>query len=179
MTTSTKNANETVTHAATEAAETCCRTAADAFKAGVEANQKLFTSMANTFSETFTKGWTPMNPMSMNPWASTMGTVPAAFERMTHAMNTLVDANARFASECNALMVDAMRTNARTLERSGALMVNHFTGKSAKPATDAAREIMDECQTFARQVTERCTKMTSEHTRHVAQVMDQVLANKA
>lgn len=174
-TTTAKPVNET-TNAATEAAQACCRTAADAFKSGVEANQKLFTSMANSFSETFTRGWTPM---TVNPWASNMGTMPAAFERMTQAMNTLVDANARFASECNAMLVDAMRSNARTLERSGVLMMNHVTGKNSKPATDAAREIVDECTTFARQLGERTTKMTADHARQVAQVMDQVITTKA
>ncbi|MBX3355421.1 MAG: hypothetical protein KF724_06955 [Phycisphaeraceae bacterium] len=179
--TTTKPVNETVTNAANEAAQACCRTAADAFKAGVEANQKLFTSMANSFSETFSRTWNPMafNPMSQ--WATTTGanTMPAAFERMTQAMNTMVDANARFASECNALFVDAMRAHARTLERSGALMLNHFTGKTAKPTPDAAREIMDECTTFARQMSERTTKMTADHARQVSQVMDHFLTCKA
>lgn len=171
--------NETRTNNAGAAAEACCRTAADAFKAGVEANQRLFTTMANSFSETFAKAWTPMTPASFNPWATAMGSVPAAFERMTQAMNTLVDANARFASECNALLVDAMRANARTIERCGAMMVNQFTGRSGKPAQDAAREIMDECSTFGRQMIERCSKMTSEQARQVAQAMEQTLAAKA
>lgn len=174
-TTNTKPTNDTTT-CATNAAEACCRGATDAFKAGVEANQKLFTSMANTFSETFAKGW---NPMSMNPFTAKVGTVPANFENMTKAMNTLVDANARFASECNAMVIDAMRANARTLEHTGALMVNHLTGKTTKPATDAAREILDECNTFAKQMSERTTKMTSDHARQVTQVMDQVLTAKA
>jgi len=190
MTTNTKTAPETNSHTATDAAEACCRTAAgtaeaccrnatDAFKAGVDANQKLFNTIANSFADTFAKGWNPMNPMNANPFTAKLGTVPAGFEQMTKAMNTLVDANARFASECNALVIDAMRANARTMEHTGSLMVNQLTGKTTKPATDAAREILDECNTFAKQMGERTTKMSTEHARQVSQVMEQVLTCKA
>lgn len=159
------------------AAESCCSSAADAFKAGLEANQKLFNSMTSAFTtavnEMTAKAW---NPAMNNPFAASFGTLPASFERMTKAMNTLVDANARFASECNALVIDAMRANARTLERAGTVMLGQLTGKAGKPVADATREIMDECGAFATQTSERLNRMNGEHLRQVTQVMEQVTA---
>ncbi len=167
-TTTKTTTNGAAAQTATAAAQACCNGVNDAFKAGVEANQNMFTAFTNAF----TKGWTP------EAFAAPAVTIPAAFEKMTKAMNSLVDSGARFATECNALAIDTLRTNARTIERTGDMMVGQLTGKTTKPAAETAREIFDEACGFTTKAGERAMKMNTEHAQRVSQVIDGAFACK-
>jgi hypothetical protein len=200
----TPDVKETV-HQVAQAAQTCCQGANDAFKAYAEATQKFF--------GTVTKAWTaPFASMPFgqfpNPFA---GQTPTAnwnaeamnslnccnpFDAMVKLMNGMVDANARFANECNALTVDAVRTNVRTIERLGSMMTEMneafaanaarvtgttaptapaaATGKNSKPFTDTAREIFDEASTFLAKTSERMMKMNTDHVQSMAKLMEEV-----
>ncbi len=181
MTTTTANTSKPQTDAVAQAAQqfntatqTCCQGANDAFKAYAEANQKLFSA--------FTKAWGfDAFAATVNPFVPGTTNVAAGFDATVKAMNGLVDANARFATECNAVVIDAIRTNVRTFERTGAVMLNQFAAvanapagtKCTKPVVDAAREIFDETSTFMTKTAERTMKMNTEHVQNVAKVLDE------
>jgi hypothetical protein len=175
-TTAAKNVANNATQTTAAAAQACCQGANEALKAGVDANQKMFGAFANAFSNPFA------NPFMAN-WNTDAFTtaIPAAFEKMSKAMHGMIEANARYATECNALVIDAMRTNARTMERTGNLMVSQLTGtngptgKSAKPVVDAAREIFDEASGFTTKAGERLMKLNTEHAQQVVQIMEQAM----
>lgn len=156
------------------ATQTCCKGANDAFKAYGEANQKLFSA--------FTKAWgfEAFNPFAMQTSTNPAAAMASSFDAAVKAMNGIVDANARFVTECNALMIDAIRTNVRTLERTGTLLasqMNQATApKNAKPMTDAAREIFDEASTLMTKTSERLLAMNTEHVQHLAKVMEESFA---
>ena len=178
---SAKPAVDAVTQATQQfssATQACCKGANDAFKAYGEANQKLFSA--------FTKAW---GFEAFNPFANTMTTNPTAamatnFDAAVKAMNGIVDANARFVTECNSLMIDAIRTNVRTLERTGALVASQMSqatgttpnAKAAKPVTDIAREIFDEASTLMTKTSERLLAMNTEHVQHLTKVMEETFA---
>lgn len=172
-TTTTNPTGKTTTNGTTSAtgtaAQACCQGATDAFKAGVETNQKMF----NTFTESLTKG------MNTNAFTMPVGTMPMAFEKMTKAMNSLVDSGARCMTECNTLMIDAMRNNARMIERTGDVMVGQMTGKSTKPVTETTREIFDEACGFSTKAGERLVKMTAEHAERVTTIVTEATACKS
>lgn len=153
--------------------QACCQGAQDAFKAGVEANQNLF----NSFMNAFTKTW------NMDAFKTPMNTVPAAFDKLTKAMNAVVDSNARFMNESSALAIDAVRTNVRTFERTGDIMLGQLMGqttcKSTKPAVESAREVFDEACSFASKASERLLKMNTDHVQNMSRVMDEMLVQKA
>lgn len=168
-------------------AQACCQGATEAFngvmdvmKSGVEASQKLMNTMTNTV----TKNASPFNMPNMFNMFNTDGvntpvmTVPTAFETMTKVMNSLVDANARFATECNAMAIDAVRSNARMIERTGTMMVDQMTSKSTKPVADTTREIFDEACSFATKAGERVMKLNAEHAQHIAQLANGVMTSK-
>lgn len=138
----------------------------DAFKAGCEANQKVM----NTFTNSFSKGF---NPFAV-PAMPTMD-MPAMFEKMTKAMNTMVDSTARMTTECGTICVDTMRNNARIVERTGDMMVAQFSGKTAKPAAETCREIFDEAASFTTKTNERIVKMNTEHAQRVATVVEETM----
>ncbi|HMN40902.1 MAG TPA: hypothetical protein PKE29_08650 [Phycisphaerales bacterium] len=167
-TTTTKTTtNGTTTQGTT--AQSCCQGATDAFKTGMDMNQK----MVAMFTETMTKGMN-MNPV-VQPFMGMTGTMPAAFEKMTKAMNSMVDSGARCMTECNTLMIDAMRNNARMIERTGDVMMGQMTGKSTRPVVETAREIMDEAMAFSTKAGERMTKMNTEHAQRVSMIMDETM----
>ncbi len=172
MTATTNKAAENTTCHGAAATKACCDGATEAFKAAVETNQKMF----NAFMGTFMKGW------NMDAFTSPAASMPAAFDKVTKAMNALVDSNARFATECNALLIDAVRTNARTVERTGDMLMGQFNAnvtrdgaKSAKPATETAREILDEAYGFATKTGERLMKMNNDRLQRLSEVMDELV----
>ncbi|MDZ4829401.1 MAG: hypothetical protein SGJ09_04280 [Phycisphaerae bacterium] len=165
-TTSTGTTKTTTTNATSQpnnaAAQACCQGANDAFKTGVDASQTMFNTFKNMFNVFNMDAFTA-------PFTATASTMPATFEKMTKAMNTLVDANARFVTECSTLTVDAMRTNARMLERTGDMMVSSMAGKNSKPVTETSREIFDEACAFTTKTGERVMKMNTEHGQTISQ----------
>jgi hypothetical protein len=183
----TPDTNKDAVAQMTQAAQACCQGANDAFKAYAEANQKLFGSFTKAWSTPFfntgwTAGWNPQTWEKSDNQACTMN----PFDSMVKMMNGVVDAHARFATECNALTIDAIRTNVRTLERMGTMMndmaatqASRVTGtpaaKNTKPFADTAREIFDEASTFMAKTSERMMKMNTEHVQSVAKVMDEVV----
>lgn len=138
----------------------------DAFKAGCEANQKVM----NTFTNSFSKGF---NPFAV-PAMPTMD-MPAMFEKMTKAMNTMVDSTARMTTECGTICVDTMRNNARIVERTGDMMVAQFSGKAVKPAAETCREIFDEAAAFTTKTNERIVKMNTEHAQRIATIVEETV----
>lgn len=140
----------------------------DAFKAGCEANQKVM----NTFTNNFSKGF---NPFAV-PAMPTMD-MPAMFEKMTKAMNAMVDSTARMTTECGTICVDTMRNNARIVERTGDMMVSQFSGKTpaTKPVAETCREIFDEAVGFTTKTNERIVKMNTEHAQRVAGVVEETM----
>ena len=142
--------------------------ATDTVKANMEAGQKMF----NTFADTFTKGW------NMNAFATPAVTMPAAFEKMTKVMNGMVEANAKLVTEMSTIAVETMKNNAKTMERTGEMMVAQMTSKTVKPMTEVAREIYDETVAFNSKTVERMTKLNTEHGQRVAQIMDETMVCK-
>jgi len=164
MTTATKTANNG-THAATAFTQQ----AADSVKANMEAGQRMF----NSFADTMSKGWNPA------AFATPAVTMPAAFEKMTKLMNGMVEANAKLVTEMSAMTVEAMKTNARTMERTGELAVAQWTGKpGAKPVMEVAREIYDEAAAFNTKTAERLAKLNAEHGQKLTQLMDETVTCK-
>lgn len=196
----TPDVKETV-HQVAQAAQTCCQGANDAFKAYAEATQKFFGTVTKAWTAPFASmpfGQFP-NPFTgqnaapawnadvMNSWNACN-----PLDAMVKLMNGMVDANARFANECNALTVDAVRTNVRTIERLGTMMTEMnesfaanaarvtgapapaTTSKNAKPFTDTAREIFDEASTFLAKTSERMMKMNTEHVQSMAKLVEEV-----
>jgi len=162
-TTTTKTANN-----GTTTAQNFNQQATDTVKTNMEAGQKMF----NTFADTFTKGW------NMNAFTTPAVTMPAAFEKMTKVMHGMVEANAKFVTEMSTIAVETMKNNAKTVERTGEMMVVQMTGKTTKPMTETAREIYDETVAFNNKTVERMTKLNTEHGQRVAQVMDETMTCK-
>lgn len=158
-TTATKTTNNGTVNPTTQAMN-------DAFKAGCEANQKVM----NTFTNSFSKGFNPFTAPAM----PTMD-MPAMFEKMTKAMNAMVDSTARMTTECGTICVDTMRNNARIVERTGDMMVAQFTGKATKPVTETCREICEEAVGFTTKTNERIVKMNTEHAQRVATVVEETI----
>lgn len=140
--------------------------ATDAVKTNMDAGQKMF----NTFTEQFTKGFNMNTVPAM--------TMPAMFEKMTKVMNGMVEANTKLVTEMSTIAVESMKVNARTMERTGEMMVAQMTGKSIKPATETAREIMEEANTFNTKTAERVTKLNTEHGQRVAAIMEETMTCK-
>lgn len=132
----------------------------------------------------------PWSATNWSNWTSNAFRNPFAFGNeafvgMTKTMNGMIDCNARLMTETNALVVDAMRANARTLERTGDLVLNAVacqmagekaSPKNAKPATETAREILDDACAFASKTTERALKLNSEYMQNVGKVVGQAFA---
>lgn len=199
MTAATANKNSTTATPATDhvaaATDACCRTAGDAMKAmksGLDAWTDASRSMFDAAAAAYSKGVAAIPGVAMpsgeqvaNPFAA-FTAFPAAFEQMTKAMNGLVDANARFATECTALAVDAVRTNARIVERTGEMVLTQVAAagkqvntKSATVANpqasiDTARAIFDESSTFARSAADRLLAIQGEHAKNIAVVTDRL-----
>lgn len=173
MTTTTTNKTTTNGTTTQAAAQACCQGASDAMKTGMESNQKMF----NMFTENMNK-MMGMNPFVMPAMNMPVGTMPMAFEKMTKAMNSMVDSSARCMTECNTLMIDAMRNNARVMERTGDMVVGQMTGKSVKPMGETCREIMDEAMGFSNKCSERMVKMNTEHAQRVSMVIDEAMTCK-
>jgi hypothetical protein len=142
--------------------------ATDTVKTNMEAGQKMF----NTFADTFTKGW------NMNAFATPAVTMPAMFEKMTKVMNSMVEANAKLVTEMSTIAVESMKNNAKSMERTGEMMVAQMTSKSVKPMTEVAREIYDETVAFNNKTVERMNKVGTEHGQRVAQIMDETMTCK-
>lgn len=166
--TATKPNNNGTTTNTTAAAQACCQTATDTVKTNMEAGQKMF----NTFTETFTKGF------NMNTMNTPMATMPAMFEKMTKVMHGMVEANAKLVTEMNTIAVESMKANARTMERTGEMMVGQMTGKTTKPVTETAREVYDEATAFNTKNVERMTKLSTEHAQRVTAIMDENMVCK-
>ncbi|HYC99997.1 MAG TPA: hypothetical protein VEB22_02125 [Phycisphaerales bacterium] len=152
----------------TATAQSFNQQATETVKANMEAGQKMF----NTFAETFTKGW------NANAFATPAVTMPAAFEKMAKVMNGMVEANAKLVTEMSAIAVETMKNNAKTMERTGEMMVAQMTAKSVKPMTETAREIYDETVALNNKTVERMTKLNTEHGQRVAQIMDENMTCK-
>lgn len=162
--TNTNTANKTASNTTFNAAQATT----DAVKSNMEAGQKMF----NTFTEQFSKGF------NMNTFAPAM-TMPVMFEKMTKVMNGMVEANTKLVNEMTAMTVESMKVNARTMERTGEMMVAQMTGKAIKPATETAREIMEEANTFNTKTAERMTKLNTEHGQRVAAIMEETMVCKS
>jgi hypothetical protein len=203
MTTAThtqnKTAANTASNAATNAAAASAETMQNAFNETVKTSMgaamkamqiglDAWTNGARTMFDGFaaaTKSVAGM-PMPAMPFAlPTAGpaSAHAAFEQMTHAMHGVVDANARFATECTALAVDAVRANARAVELMGQAMISGVAGwnaastqgsgtKQPTATIDAVRAIVDDAVTFARTAGERLVAMQSEHAKLIAGIVD-------
>lgn len=182
-----KDTMHQVAQQVTQATQACCQGATDAFRAYADANQKLFATITKAWSAPFTGTTWPMPTWAAMWEKSDQAACPCnPFDAMVKLMNGMVDANARFANECNALTIDAVRTNARTIERMGTMMnemvaaqAARTTGgtpaKGGKPIADTAREIVDEAATFLAKTSERMMKMNTEHVQSVAKLMDEVV----
>jgi hypothetical protein len=173
--TTTNNSAEQAANGVNRTAQACCQGANDAFAAGVEANQKLFNTFTNAFTQAWTKGWGAWNTESFAK------AIPASFESQfgmaCKAMNTIVDANARYVTEGTALMIDAARTNARAIERTGDVIVGQLTSKNVKPVAETSKEIMDETCAFATKVGERVMKMNSDFVQTMSNIAEQTMTN--
>ncbi len=101
--------------------------------------------------------------------------VQNGFETMIASMNGMIDANARFMTECNAMVIDAVRTQARAFERVGTIMVEQSKNPTAKPATDATREIFDESAAFVTKTGERMMKLQNEHMQSMSKIMNSAM----
>lgn len=159
--------NNTANKTATNNVNSATQVATDAVKTNMDAGQKMF----NTFTEQFTKGF------NMNTFTPAM-TMPAMFEKMTKVMNGMVEANTKLVTEMSTITVESMKVNARTMERTGEMMVAQMSGKSTKPATETAREIMEEANTFNTKTAERVTKLNTEHGQRVAAIMEETMTCK-
>jgi hypothetical protein len=120
---------------------------------------------ANTAGTTSTNAFTA-------PMASAFQT---GFETMVASMNGMIDANARFMNECNAMVIDAVRTQARAFERVGTIMVEQSKTPAAKPATEATREIFDESAAFVTKTSERMMKLHNEHMQSMSKIMNSAM----
>lgn len=175
---------ETVQNAFNETMKTSMGAAMKAMQTGLDA----WTNGARTMFDGFaaaTKSVAAM-PMPAMPFAMPNGSAgaQAAFEQMTQAMHGVVDANARFATECTALAVDAVRANARAVERMGEALIQMPSGCTAAQGTakqstatpnasiDAVRAIVDDAATFARTAGERLVAMQGEHAKSIAGIVE-------
>lgn len=185
---SSPNATPATDHVST-ATEACARTTNEAMKAvksGFDAWTDASRTMFDAYANAFTKGAAamPFFGAQKNEQAGAFASPASAFEQMTKVMNGLVDANARFATECTALAVDAFRANARIVERTGEVVLNQWstagrtagkTPQSPMPMFDSARAIFDEASTFAKSAADRAMAMNGEHAKSVATIVDRMM----
>jgi hypothetical protein len=151
--TATSTPNGTTTNA-TANAETCCRTAADTFRKNVDVGMNATSTMASTMMNAWTSAWkavgamaTPTAPVgdAAKTWPTAwptdcMNAVREATNVGTTFLHGVVDAQARFAQETTAMAVDALRANARLVERSLAVTADAVRGavESMPAATQKA-----------------------------------------
>lgn len=149
---------------ATAATETFTKGMNETYKAAVDANQKVFNTLAGSWNTQTTKF----------PFADV--TFPAMIEKTTRMIEGMVEANTKFATEMNHLAVESAKNNLKTFKRTGELAAAQFSGKEIKAET--AREIWDEAMGFATTAGERLMKLNTEHNQRVAQIIDEALPVK-